>query len=271
MAFTIAHVAAALPFYRCQKYISFEALVIGTMLPDLPYFLGSDRAVWQQSHQWLGVLTYCLPWGILVFTLWHWVFKGAALVLIQPWYAVQLKPKDTINSALWHRLKAYSDFWLKVALGLLVGASTHLLWDGTTHPDGFIAQQVGWLQYKLDIIGWMDVSVARFLQYVSSILGLLAVLYFVITRLKCQPSAPDLKYRIVFFSKFQILLFAVLWFVFSSFLALHAAFKWHDLLLVSYYSFLARVLVGFLQGAGIFFIVYALLYCITSHFKAIRR
>jgi hypothetical protein len=55
MAFTIAHMAAALPFYRSRKWLNFEALLIGTMLPDLPYFLNSDRAVWQQSHAGINV------------------------------------------------------------------------------------------------------------------------------------------------------------------------------------------------------------------------
>ena len=56
MAFTVAHMAAALPFYRSQKWLHFEALLIGTILPDLPYFLNNDRAVWQLSHQWLDLL-----------------------------------------------------------------------------------------------------------------------------------------------------------------------------------------------------------------------
>ena len=272
MAFTIAHAAAALPFYHGKKWINFEALLIGTMLPDLPYFLNSDRDVWQQSHQWLGVFNYCLPWGVLAFSLWHWILKAAAVALIQPWYAMQLKPKDRINAVWWDRLKAYSGFWSKVFLGLLVGASTHLLWDGTTHPDGFIAQQVGWLQYKLDIIGLVGVSVARFLQYVSSILGLLLI--FAFTRAKLKSSFFNLAfvdYRSNVLSKPQSFLLLALLIVFSLFLALHAAVKWHGLISISYYSFFARVLVGFLQGAGIFFIAYALLYYIISHIKAMQR
>ncbi len=90
MAFTLAHMAAALPFYRnnnkshSRRWLQFDALLIGTMIPDLPYYTGGSSAIGDLSHQWVGVLTYCLPSGILVFALWYWVLKPAVYALIQP-------------------------------------------------------------------------------------------------------------------------------------------------------------------------------------------
>lgn len=277
MAFTVAHMAAALPFYRSQKWLNFEALLIGTMLPDLPYLLNHDRAVWQLSHQWLGLLTYCLPWGLFAFVLWHWLFKAAAVALIQPWHTVQRVPSDyldqgKVNPQFYFRFRLSGHFWLTVVLGLMLGSSTHLLWDGITHPDGFIAQQVNGLQYPLDIVALGVMPVARLLQYVSSMFGLVLLALFAWRRLKasiCKASSSHAPPAV--FTKLQSLLIVTLVALCSLLYGLYAGFKWHRLISNDDYLFLAKVLVGLLQGAGGVFILYAVLYCLLSGFKKIER
>lgn len=276
MAFTIAHMAAALPFYRRQKWFHFEALLIGTILPDLPYILNDDRAVAQQSHQWLGLLTYCLPWGLFAFVLWHWLFKAAAVALIQPWHSVQRVASDDLNQGkvnpqFYFRFRPFGYFWLTVVLGLTLGASTHLLWDGITHPDGFIAQKINWLQYPLEIVGLGEMPVARLLQYVSSIIGLIVLTIFAWHRFKsltCKTSSSDTPYMV--FSQWQSLLIIMLVTLCSLYYGLYAAVQWQSLI-PSYYYFMAKVLVGLMQGAGGAFMLYAVLYCLLSRFKKIER
>ena len=277
MAFTVAHMAAALPFYRSQKRLNFEALLIGTILPDLPYLLNNDRAVWQLSHQWLGLLTYCLPWGLFAFVLWHWLFKAAAIALIQPWHTVQRVPSDYLNQGkvnpqFYFRFRQSGYFWLTVVLGLMLGASTHLLWDGITHPDGFIAQKVNGLQYPLDIVVLGVMPVARLLQYVSSMFGLVLLALFAWRRLKasiCKASSSHAPHAV--FTKLQSLLIVTLVGGCSLLYGLYAGFKWHRLISNDDYLFLAKILVGLLQGAGGVFILYAVLYCLLSRFKKIDR
>jgi len=280
MAFTIAHMAAALPFYRSQKWLNFEALLIGTMLPDLPYFLNSDRAVWQQPHQWLGIFTYCLPWGLLVFVLWHWMLKAAAVALIQPWPTVQLLfsassnliDQTAIGQHSCSKLRQYGYFWLTVVFGLMLGASTHLLWDGITHPDGFIAQRVNWLQYPLEIAVLGVMPVARFLQYVSSIAALVILVAFAWCRLNAPARKPSNRYTPhAVFTKWQSLIIVTLVGFCSLLYGLYAAVKWQNLLPSDPYLFLAKILVGLLQGVGGIFIVYTILYCLLSGFKKIER
>ena len=280
MAFTIAHMAAALPFYRSQKWLNFEALLIGSMLPDLPYYLNNDRAVWQQSHQWLGVFTYCLPWGLFAFVLWHWLFKAAAVALIQPWSTVQFLPsaprglvdQSIINQPFCSRLRQYSYFWMTVVLGLVLGASTHLLWDGITHPDGLIAQHVNWLQHPLDVMALGIMPVARLLQYVSSIAALVILVVFAWRRLNAPARKPSNRHTPhAVFTKWQSLLIVTLVSLCSLLYGLYAAVKWQSLLPSDPYLFLAKMLVGWLQGAGGVFILYAVLYCLLSGFKKIQR
>ena len=280
MAFTIAHMAAALPFYRSRKWLNFEALLIGTMLPDLPYFLNNDQALWQQSHQWLGVFTYCLPWGLLVFVLWHWLFKAAAVALVQPWSTVQLlpsAPRGHVNQSrtkhlFFSKFRQYGYFWLTVVFGLMLGASTHLLWDGITHPDGFIAQRIDWLQYSLEIAVLGVMPVARLLQYVSSIFGLVLLALFAWRRLKasiCKASNHHAPHSVL--TKWQSLLIVTLVGGCALLYGLYVAVKWQNLMLSDVYLFLAKILVGLLQGAGGVFIIYATLYCLLSGFNKIAR
>lgn len=85
MVFTISHMASVIPFYR-SKYFTFEVVMIGMMLPDLPYVLGSYSKLSQKSHDWSGIISYCLPSGLVVFAVWHWLFRPAIRVLMIPWF-----------------------------------------------------------------------------------------------------------------------------------------------------------------------------------------
>src|SRR4051812_26449540 len=62
MPFTPAHAAAALPFGRVRA-LPLDALVVGTMVPDLPLFV-SFAPNYAFTHSLVLALPVCLPWGI---------------------------------------------------------------------------------------------------------------------------------------------------------------------------------------------------------------
>jgi|26BtaG_2_1085354.scaffolds.fasta_scaffold00112_8 hypothetical protein len=303
MAFTVAHMAAALPFYHSRRWLNFDALLIGTMLPDLPYFLdlvflqrlfiGSVNTVARHSHEWSGLFSYCLPWGLLVFVVWSWGLKPAAIALAQPWLGVLKKdhqsPANMPNSHISHRhyflkerfrfaLKRGIYFWSQVVVGLLLGSVTHLLWDGTTHPNGFIAEQVNLLQQIVNIYWLGEMPVARLLQYLSSLLGLLmlgrfAYLTYYLPRSdyplensaysNITPQKYSSSYNVLqplILQKSHSLVIIILILASALSFSLQAAAKWHTLLVSDNYLFLAKITVGFMQGGGLSFVVYALLY-----------
>lgn len=294
MAFTLAHMAAALPLYRSRRWLNFEALLIGTMMPDLPYFLSQGSQASQQAHQWSGIISYCLPWGLLVFALWHWWFKAAALALIQPWYGHQSQPVNQhsahyfiVDNSVTAHLLAKLKFALTVMAGLAIGAATHLIWDGTTHPDGFIAQRTALLQQVviLPLLGQM--AIARLMQYLSSIVGLLLLLYFAYSRYQAwlagasdlQPQGQSRARPITlsqhyYFSqslplskRYSLIIIGVIAIIGLIF-GLQAANKWHALFRSDHYLFLARILVSSLQGAVGVFIGYAAIYQLLSLVRA---
>lgn len=291
MAFTVAHMAAALPFYHSRRWLNFEALLIGTMMPDLPYFLNSAVSVGELSHRWMGLLSYCLPWGLLVFVLWYWLLKPAAIALMQPWYDLQLfdgqyiQQHQTLPPSRFRqiikqvpKLGLWFVFWLKVILGLLLGAATHLIWDGMTHVDGFIAEQLAWLQYSVNINYLGDLTVARILQYLSSVMGLLLLLRFAWSKFMAQRitglhlnrqavEALSLFTQHLILKKWHSLWIVGLMSLSSLYWGIQAALKWHNLVINNQYLWIAKILVGLLQGGMGLFIIYAVAYQLLFHMR----
>lgn len=306
MAFTVAHMAAVLPFYRPNsrtyslRWLQFDALLIGSMMPDLHYFSGLDDSFSRQSHEWVGLFTYNLPWGLLVFALWYWLLKPATWPLIQPFlkdFVIDNHKlsdiKDNINfndkklyivgrtkiSRLTIRLKKHLIYWLSVfflpvVFGLILGAATHLVWDGITHADGFIAQHVDWLQYQLYIYPFNGTTISRLLQYLSSIVGLLALFWFVILYLKGKlivsrnsndqsttsysSMSPILRTKHSLLIISSIVIVSLLW-------STKTILIWYPKLFSSPYTFAAKVSVSLIQSTGILFICYAIIYHLVRY------
>ncbi|WP_350655958.1 DUF4184 family protein [Psychrobacter sp. S1-30-MNA-CIBAN-0213] len=300
MAFTPAHMAAALPFYPIRRWLQFEALLIGTMMPDLHYYLNIPDSFSRQSHEWAGLLTYCLPWGLLVFALWYWLLKPAAFALIEPFikgfrenpYEQRYEELGTNLSSRERQITGYtprywsfaglkkrtnhllSSFWPTVVFGLILGAATHLVWDGITHADGFIAQRIDWLQYPLYFYPFKGTTISRLLQYLSSMAGLLALFWFALVKFKSwqrsnhglkssnqvlDRQAEDSVTKPVLARKHSLLIvnsiaiLSILW-------NMDTFLRWYPSLTSSPYTFAAKVLVSLLQDVAILCIGYAVIY-----------
>lgn len=283
MAFTLAHMAAALPFYGVRRRLCFDALLIGTMMPDLPYYVGSSSLVADHAHQWSGVITYNLPVGLLVFAAWYWGVKPALVALIMPFAktAAIYPPRDGYKKV--GTPKPLSALALPVIFGLIVGAITHIIWDGITHTDGFIAQQVGWLQMPIYIYPFKGTSMARLLQYVSSMAGLLALLGFgglMIKRWYDAHRNTSLRYAQAgqiqveqvsqpFFTTQQSIAIISVMTALSILWWGRALLKAYWILRISPYTFAAQVLVDTLQGVATliagFTVIYHLITRIRKH------
>lgn len=268
MAFTISHLAAAIPFYR-SKWLNFEALMIGTMLPDLPYVLGSYSKLSQKSHDWSGIISYCLPSGLVVFSVWHWLVRPAVKALIVPWLI-----RGDYKALEEHKAYLVKDrlvFWLKVSLGLMLGAATHLVWDGTTHSDGFIAKQFVWLQSEVKPPYLEAMSGARVLQYLTSIIALAWLARFGFQRLQEFKRTLNLHSLIKDSDKKskRYLSLLVVSAVASSSIAggTFAGLGSGQLYASDSYGFMAKVLVGTMQGAMLSVLGYAIIFQFCSRLK----
>ena len=170
MPFTLSHVAAVVPAYRpLARARVFSAAVIGSMVPDFDLLLpGSFRH--GQTHSLVGLFLFCLPAGLILYALTQALIKPAFIEVLPDRLYLRMQREHPPV-----RLQSFRT-WLYAALAVLLGALTHLVWDGFTHEN---ARGVRFLPFLNDYgpeMGGHSLRLYRWLQYGSSLMGLLVVI-----------------------------------------------------------------------------------------------
>lgn len=165
MPFTLAHPAAILPLRRRWPALSLSALVIGSLVPDLPYYLPLPE-MRMTTHSLTGSVLFALPVGLALWLLWQVLKRPLCLVLPQP-HRGALLPLAEYDYPREHRT------FLAVGAALLLGTWTHLVWDAFTH-------RLSWGPLLLPFLRWQVLSVAgksyqlcECLQWLCSAVGVL--------------------------------------------------------------------------------------------------
>lgn len=170
-----AHAACVLPLLRVKRpWLLPSALLLGTCAPDLAYALHYRRT---DSHTLPGLFLFCLPVGLLALV---WLE-----VLVLPVLRRTLPPVGGVEWARFLRTDGVprtARAWASAALCLLLGAATHLLWDGFTHWSMWPAS-VLYPDVRVPVAGRL-LPLARVLQHVSSLVGSVAVLAVMV---RCYP------------------------------------------------------------------------------------
>jgi Domain of unknown function (DUF4184) len=165
MPYTLSHVAAVVPFARpLARWRVLSAAVIGSMVPDFHYLLPFVAPRFE-THSATGLLSFCLPVGMLAYWLFQYLMKGPLLSVL-PTQAYRRWLPYSAPAALGSLRQ-----WLLAAAGVLVGAVVHLAWDGFTHEDARGVRMVPELADPLVVHGHLFTG-ARLLQDLSSLLGL---------------------------------------------------------------------------------------------------
>lgn len=177
MPFSPAHPAAVLPLTRwCPKYLSFPALVIGALTPDIGYLFDIEEF----CHSWLGSLVFCLPVGLVLIGLFYAV-RMPLVTLLPPTHRQALQPLCARRHGAWGIL----------VFSLLIGAWTHLLWDSFTHEDGWLVLHLSLLRQPLASMGGHELKLCRGLWLLSSVLGVILLTVRYLSWLKqVKSSAP---------------------------------------------------------------------------------
>lgn len=166
MPFTFSHAAIVLPFLK-NKRVSATGVLIGTFAPDLEYFFRM-RMQSEISHKFSGVFLIDLPLSILVVLLFHQIIKKPLLTNLPLFFQQRL---ETLKHSDW--LSYLNKNKITVFFSFFVGVLTHLIWDSMTHWDGYLVLRSAFLNEKI-----YDIPCFDLLQYLSSVLGLLAVIYY---------------------------------------------------------------------------------------------
>jgi hypothetical protein len=151
------------------------ALSLGAMVPDLPVFLPllSDGEIW---HSVVGVFTVDLLAVVALLAIFHGLLRDPLIALLPPdlvGRAASLRPS--------YRLRSIAS----VLLAGVIGAFTHVFWDAFTHAYG--ESKLGWSWLSTHVVG--EIVVYQVLQYGSSALGLLAVIWWIWGGLSGLPAA----------------------------------------------------------------------------------
>lgn len=158
-------------------------LVIGSMAPDFEYFVRVRQAS-TISHTWLGLVVFDLPATLILAFVFHHAVK---------WPLVLVTPRVIARRAAGFAVRPWGTwsfgFVASVVISSLLGALTHILWDGATHADGQIVPHVPWLRTPIDIpILDRDMVLHRVLQHASTVIGLVVCATVAIRALRRAPA-----------------------------------------------------------------------------------
>lgn len=170
MPFTFAHPAAILPFARWRFVPS--ALVIGSMSPDFEYFL-RGQPVSTISHTAVGLVLFCVPVGLLVYCTFTRVCREPLIAVLPTFLRDRMPPRRGGGLAL-------------IVASLLIGATTHVVWDSFTHPGAAGVTAFPWLREG----ALAGVPIYKVLQHGSTMFGFAAIAAFSWRRLRRSPISP---------------------------------------------------------------------------------
>ncbi len=158
MPFTISHPAAVLPLRRpLARFGVLAALVVGSMAPDFPYYLGV-RGMRPYTHSLLGIAWFSIPAGWLAYLGFQLLLRRPAVFLLPAPLRARLDPGPRIGG------------FLPVTVSLAVGALTHVLWDTFTHGGGALVRAFPVLR-EVGTLWGHPVWSYRVLQNASTLLG----------------------------------------------------------------------------------------------------
>jgi hypothetical protein len=184
MPFTVSHIAAVLPGHRMlSRARVFSAAVIGSMVPDFGLLLPvlPSRV---ETHSLLGLFSFCLPVGLIAYWVTLVLIKPAMLQIVPDGAYARVRAMDATAP------DAGLGGWLYAALAIVFGAITHLIWDAFTHEHAGGVRMFPVLKdYGPEVVGH-TLQLYAWLQYGSSLVGLIVVIAALVLWLNHVPHPP---------------------------------------------------------------------------------
>lgn len=165
MPFTFSHPAIVLPFIKSRR-LSATGLIVGSMCPDFECFIRM-KVQSNISHTFLGLFIFNIPISLLVALLFHQIIKKGLIENLPSFFSSRL---DVLKKTDW--MDYLRNNFIIVVLSIVIGAISHILWDGFTHQTGYFVSQFPFLLSEIYAIPFYKI-----LQHLSSCVGM-ATLFF---------------------------------------------------------------------------------------------
>ena len=248
MPLTISHPIATAPiWYASGRKLDLSALVIGSISPDIPYFIYL-HPVYAPGHSLTGIFIYCLPPSLILFFVWKTVVRIPIFTLL-----------GTETQTL-KKSKAFSiSYLLQLAIAIILGSLTHVLWDASSHYNGWFVLNYLWLQktvFGLPLYKWN--------QYGSGVIGLLGIIFWWLQQnhsIKHRSKQVSISKNLRLFAWMSL-------FACSAFLAITAILVHHSDGMGT--NALIRGVVGSISGVAIWSLLYASVYWL-QRFRATSK
>ena len=171
MPFTFSHPAIVLPLaYLPTRWLSLTGLVVGSLTPDFEYFFRM-RIEGDFSHTLVGIFLFDLPTGLILAFIFHNVVRDSLLANLPAPLLSRLMVFKKFN---WN--KHFRASWPAVIISIIIGAASHIFWDGFTHYDGYFAERIPGLK-KIISLSNLQIELFRFLQHASTVVGIGVIAY----------------------------------------------------------------------------------------------
>jgi hypothetical protein len=156
------------------------------MMPDGVYFLPFLPVSEQFGHTLAGMVSFCLPAGLVIYWLFHTLFKYPAYALLPRSH------QSRIWSVASRSLERSFRQWLLVIVALGIGTLTHVAWDSCTHWYGWTVQHLALLQIPILHTPSGTLRVYKVLQHGGTLVGtgILLWWYFAWLHNACSVSIP---------------------------------------------------------------------------------
>ena len=155
--------------------------MIGSMAPDFPYFmpLGLER---MDTHSVSGLFGFCWPASLFCWLLYVHVLERPTVALLPDRWRAAFPASDREVSI---RVLAWA------SLAVLVGGTTHIVWDSFTHSGSWVVAAFSFL--RIEIAEWNGhaIHIYWLLQHLSSVLGLAILAAWAAIQLQRSPVTVD--------------------------------------------------------------------------------
>lgn len=182
MPFTISHPAIVLPLRFAPNYFSLTGLVVGSMAPDFEYFIRM-RTQSVYSHTAGGIFYFDLPISVIVAFLFHNIARNTLIENLPDVFRSRFIAGKSFDWNTYFKAK-----WAVVLSSIVIGAFSHLFWDGFTHATGFFVTCFPEL-FLTFTVGGIKLPYYNILQHLSTVVGAIVILITILNmrRLETTP------------------------------------------------------------------------------------